>query len=179
MKKCFGRSVLRLDLTVLMMVLGIATVHAATLSWAEQQAQNQELERQALQRRAQQAPSPQVLQYERWKREWVQQHPGEPIPNLGVLEHLHESEIIANTNEAMARMWQARQAQLQWEYQRARLNQQRALVAQHIVWTAEQWKAWDREYDLQARQRAQDYLEAVRQAAEIEEQQRRWAIGIY
>ena len=120
-----------------------------------------------------------MLQYERWKREWVQQHPGEPIPNLGVLEHLHEGEIIANTNADMARMRQARQAQLQAEYRKARLDQQRALPAQHIVWTTEQWKAWDREYDLQRRQSAEEYLDGIRQAAKIEEERQRRALGIY
>jgi hypothetical protein len=104
--------------------------------------------------------SPQEQQMERWKQEWIQQHPGQPVPNLGVLEHLHEGEIIANTNAGFAKMWQARQAELQRQYQESRQRQERTLAAQHVTWSAQQWKDWDAAYDLQKQREAQDYIRA-------------------
>jgi hypothetical protein len=58
-------------------------------------------------------------------------------------------------------MRQERQAKLKRDYLLSKQNQQRKLASQHITWTAEQWKQWDREYDLAMQQRAQDYLKAV------------------
>jgi hypothetical protein len=166
---------LLLGLAGLAALLGTSAAQADSPTGAQQQAHNQELQRQALQ---QQAPSPQVQQFARWKQEWVQQHPNQPIPSLGVLEHLHEGEIMANANAGFAKMRQDRQAQLQQDYQRATQNQQRTLAAQHITWSAQQWEDWDREYDLLMQQRANDYLEALKQAGEMErEEQRRKAMG--
>lgn len=111
--------------------------------------------------------SPQVQQAERWKAQWRQQHPNEPVPNLGVLEKLHRDEIIANMNRGFADMRQRRQAQLQQNYLMAKQHQQQILAAQHITWDAAQWQEWNRQYDAEQQQRARDYLEAVKQAGEM------------
>jgi hypothetical protein len=150
-------------------------VQADNPSWAEQQARNLELTRQNRQRPA--VVAPEVAQFEKWKQEWMQQHPNEPAPTTGKLEHVHEAEINANLNARYAQMWQARQADLKQNYQRAKQNQERALTAQHVTWTPQQWQNWDREYDQQMRQTANDYLENVRQSGEFardqaQEQQR-------
>jgi len=116
--------------------------------------------------------SPQVAQRLRWEQEWRTQHPGEPMPNPGQMQKLHRDEIIANTNADFAKMRAQRQADLQREYQLSRANQQRQLAAQHITWTAQQWQAWDRQYDRAQQQKAQDYLNGVRQAGEIDRMQR-------
>lgn len=116
--------------------------------------------------------SPQVAQRLRWEAEWRQQHPGEPMPNPGQMQKLHRDEIIANTNAGFAKMRAQRQAQLQHEYQISRANQQRQLDARHIAWTPAQWKEWDRQYDRAQQQKAQDYLNGVKQAGEIDRMQR-------
>jgi hypothetical protein len=149
-------------------------------SWAEQQVRNQEMTRQALSQQAKLAP--QVLQSERWKQEWIQQHPGQPLPSFGVLEHLHSAETISDNNAGFAKMRQARQAQLQQDYQRAKQMQERTLAAQNIKWSAQQWQNWDKEYDQLMQQHANDYLEAVRQSGEAArmealEDQRRKTMG--
>ena len=116
--------------------------------------------------------SPQVAQRLRWEQEWRTQHPGEPMPNPGQMQKLHQAEIIANTNAGFAKMRAQRQAQLQHEYQLSRANQQRQLDAQHIHWTPQQWQQWDRQYDQAQRQKAQAYLDGVRQAGEINQAER-------
>jgi hypothetical protein len=116
--------------------------------------------------------SPQVVQRLRWEQEWRTQHPGEPMPNPGEMQKLHRAEIIANSNAGFAKMRAQRQAELQRQYQLSRANQQRQLDAQHITWTPQQWQAWNRQYDRAQQQKAQDYLNAVRQAGEIDRMQR-------
>ena len=116
--------------------------------------------------------SPQVAQRLRWEAEWRQQHPGEPMPNPGQMQKLHRAEIIANSNAGFAKMRAQRQAELQRQYQLSRANQERQLDAQHIAWTPTQWQQWDRQYDRAQQQKAQDYLNAVRQAGEIDRMQR-------
>lgn len=111
--------------------------------------------------------SPQVQQAERWKQEWRQQHPNEPMPSFGELEKLHRQEIISNMNRDFAKMRQERQAKLKRDYLFSKQIQQRKLAEQHITWTARQWKQWDKEYDQAMQQRAQDYLKAVEQAGEM------------
>ena len=103
----------------------------------------------AMAQQAQQAPRPQVQQYERWKQEWYQQHPNEPLPIFPVLEKMHHGEIIQNMNNDFALMRQRRQAELQHEYQLSKQHQEQINAAQHVTWTAAQWKNWDREYDQQ------------------------------
>jgi len=163
-------------------LLGVTAVHADNPSWAEQQVRNREMQRQALQQQAQQGYSPQVQQGQRWEQEWRQQHPGEPMPSFGALEKMHRGETMSNLNAGMSRMWQNRQAELRRNRLWARQNQENDLARQHITWTSQQWANWDREYDAEQRQRAQEYLEAVRQAAEHdkaerEEQERRKMYG--
>jgi len=149
-------------------------------SWAEQQARNQEMTRQALSQRPKLAP--QVLQSERWRQEWIQQHPGQPVPSFGVLEHLHAAETMSEINSGFDKMREARQAQLQQEHQMAKKMQERTLAAQNIKWSAQQWQNWDNEYDQQMHQRANEYSEAVRQSGEAArmealEDQRRKTMG--
>jgi len=158
-------------------------VRADNPSWAEQQIRNQERQRQALQQQAQQGQSPQVLMTQRWEREWVQQHPGEPVPNLGQLEKMHRGEIFQNTARTWTATRQNRQIELKQQYLLSRQNQQRRLDAQHITWSPQQWQNWDAQYQGQMKQNAADYLEGVRQAGEIgrmqEEERKRREIGGY
>jgi hypothetical protein len=111
--------------------------------------------------------SPQVLQAQRWQQEWRQQHPNEPMPTLGALEKLHRQEILQTMNQDFAKMRQERQAQLQREYLLSKQHQQQILASQHVTWTPQQWKEWDRQYDLAQQQKAQDYLKAMAEAGEM------------
>ncbi len=140
-----------------------SAVRADNPSWAEQQIRNREMTRQALQQQAQQGQSPQVQQGERWEQEWRQQHPGEPMPSFGALEKMHRGEIMQNMNAGFARMRQNRQAELQRNYLWAKQNQEGILARQHITWSSQQWANWNRQYDQEQHQRANDYLEGVRQ----------------
>jgi hypothetical protein len=116
--------------------------------------------------------SPQVQQAQRWEREWKEQHPGQPVPSAGALQKLHREETTANINAGFAKMRAQRQAELQREYQLSRSHQERALAAQHITWTPQQWKAWDRQYDLAQQQKAKDYLRAVELSGEMARKER-------
>jgi len=111
--------------------------------------------------------SPQAQQMERWKQEWRQQHPNEPVPNMGVLEKLHRDEITANMNRGFAAMRQRRQEELRRNYLMARQHQQQVLAAAHVTWTPQQWQQWDREYDLEQQRQAEDYIKAWNLAGEM------------
>ncbi|MGA9027458.1 MAG: hypothetical protein WB440_15500 [Steroidobacteraceae bacterium] len=111
--------------------------------------------------------SPQVQQTLRWQQEWRQQHPSEPMPNPGELQKLHRQEIINNTNQGFAKMRQARQAKLQHDYLLSKQHQAQILASQHITWTPQQWKEWDRQYDLQQQRIAQDYLKAAAMSGQM------------
>ena len=139
--------------------------HAETPYEADQRQQLEKAQREG-------KLSPDVVQRLRWEQEWRTQHPGEPMPNPGQMQKLHRGEIIANTNAGFAKMRAQHQAQLQHEYQLSRANQQRQLDAQHVHWTAQQWQQWDRQYNAAQRQKAQDYLNAVKQAGEINQAER-------
>jgi hypothetical protein len=153
-------------LTILALIAGLAgAAHAETPYERDQREQLEKAQREG-------TLSPQVAQRLRWEQEWRTQHPGEPMPNPGEMQKLHRAEIIANTNAGFAKMRAQRQAELQRQYQLSRANQQRQLDAQHITWTPQQWQAWNRQYDRAQQQKAQDYLNAVRQAGEIDRMQR-------
>ena len=148
-------------------------------SWAQQQANNQRMQAAAMAQQAQQGLSPQVQQSERWKQEWYQQHPNEPLPSFGVLEKMHRGEIIQNMNNGFAQMRQRRQAELQHEYQMAKEHQKQINDTQHVTWTAAQWKNWDVEYDRQKQQQAQDYLNAIKQSGEMQREEWRRQGGVF
>jgi hypothetical protein len=156
-------------LLTLLLVLGLAgsgSVFWVTAAQAEtpyEKDQREMLERD----QREHGTSAQVQQRLRWEKEWRQQHPNEPMPSAGALQKLHREEIISNMNQGFARMRQERQAKLQQDYLLSKQIQQRKLAEQHITWSAEQWKNWDREYDRAMQQRAQDYLKAVEQAGEF------------
>ena len=156
-------------MTILAVVAGLAgassVAHAETPYERDQREQLEKAQREG-------KLSPQVAQRLRWEQEWRAQHPGEPMPNPGQMQKLHSAEIMANTNAGFARMRAQRQAELQREYQLSRANQQRQLAAQHITWTPQQWQAWDRQYDRAQQQKAQAYLDGVKQAGEIDRMQR-------
>jgi hypothetical protein len=149
-----------LGVTALAAVSWVAPAHAETPYERDQRIQLEQYQQQH-------GLSPQVLQAQRWQQEWRQQHPNEPMPTLGDLEKLHRQEILQNMNQDFAKMRQERQAQLQHEYLLSKQHQQQILTAQHVTWTPQQWKDWDRQYDLAQQQKAQDYLNAVRQAGEM------------
>ena len=153
-------------MTILALLAGLAcAAHAETPYERDQREQLEKAQREG-------TLSPQVQQRLRWEAEWRQQHPGEPMPNPGQMQKLHRDEIMANTNAGFAKMRAQRQAQLQHEYQMVRANQQRQNEAHHVTWTAVQWKEWDRQYDRAQQQKAQDYLNGVKQAGEIDQMQR-------
>lgn len=141
-------------------------------SWQEQQIRNREMTRQALQQQAQQGPSPQVQQAERWEREWKEQHPNEPVPNFGVLSKMHRGELLNNMNTGFARMRQNRQAELQRNYGLVRQMQQQKNTAAGVTWSNAQWQQWDKTYDNDQRQAANNYLEGIRR--EGERQREEW-----
>jgi len=152
-----------LALSAALGVTALATVSWVTAVYAEtpfERDQREQLEKY----QREHGLSPQVLQAQRWQQEWRQQHPNEPMPTLGDLEKLHRQEILHNMNQDFAKMRQARQAQLQREYLLSKQHQQQILASQHVTWTPQQWKNWDRQYDLAQQQKAQDYLKAVAEA---------------
>src|ERR1700689_5890452 len=149
-----------LCVTALGTVAWVTAVHAETPYERDQREQLEKYQQQH-------GLSPQVLQAQRWQQEWRQQHPNEPMPTLGPLEKLHRQEILQNMNQEFAKMRQERQAQLQREYLLSKQHQQQILESQHVTWTPQQWKEGDRQYDLAQHQKAQDYLNAVRQAGEM------------
>jgi hypothetical protein len=53
----------------------------------------------------------------------------------------------------------------------ARQMQQSKNAAAHINWNAQQWAAFDREYDGQKRQEAQDYIKNFNLSGEMARQQ--------
>ena len=93
--------------------------------------------------------------------------PERPTPNPGELQKLHRQEIINNTNQGFAKMRQARQAKLQHDYLLSKQHQAQILASQHITWTPQQWKEWDRQYDLQQQRIAQDYLKAAAMSGQM------------
>jgi len=157
-----------LSLSVLLLLglagLGsVALVNAARAETPYERDQRQMMERYQREHGA----SPQVLQARRWESEWRQQHPNEPMPSFGALEKLHRQETISNTNQGFERMRQERQAKLRRDYLLNRQHQQQILASQHITWSAQQWKNWDRQYDLEQQRRAQEYLKAVELSGEM------------
>jgi hypothetical protein len=164
-----GDSRVKASLLALSTAVGVTAL--GTVSWVKAVQAETPYERDQREQletyQQQHALSPQVLQAQRWQQEWRQQHPNEPMPTLGALEKLHRQEILQNMNQDFAKMRQERQAQLQREYLLSKQNQMRILASQHVTWTPQQWKEWDRQYDLAQQQKAQDYLNAVRQAGEM------------
>jgi len=153
-------------LSLILGLTGCASMLWVTAAWAESP---YEKDQRAMleQYQREHGLSAQVQQGQRWQQEWRQQHPNEPMPSFGALEKLHRQEINANMNQGFAKMRQARQAQLQHDYLLSKQHQQRMLAAQHITWTAQQCKDWDREYDREMQQRANNYLKAVAQSGEM------------
>ncbi len=105
--------------------------------------------------------SAQVEQAGRWKKEWREQHPNEPMPSFGALEKLHRGEIIANMRAGFRGHAPAATGGDKRNYQLAKQRQQPLLTAAHVTWTPQQWQQWDRQYDLEQQKRAQDYLKAA------------------
>jgi len=146
-------------------------------SWETQQLQNQQMQNAALAAKEMQPQSPGALKLDAWKREWMQQHPGEPVPTGGALEKMHRAEILQTMNQDFAQMRANRQAALQRDYLRAKTQQQQELAARHVTWSSAQWQNWDREYDQGQRQNAQDYLNGVKQVGDMEREERRRLYG--
>lgn len=162
-------SMRKLSLLMVMGVLSTLPVQAQT--WEEQQRNRQREAEWRQQNAQQQQPSPQVLRAERWRREWAQQHPGQPVPNDGVLQKLHRNEILQDIRTSGAQMRANRQAELRQNYLASRSFQQRKLDSQGIRWSPQQWANRDARYRNEQIQRARDYEEARRQAGEIQQMQ--------
>ena len=116
--------------------------------------------------------SPEVAQAQRWKREWQEQHPNEPVPNAGVLQKLHRQETLDNIDRGFAAMRRRRADELLHNYQLSRQHQQQILNAQHVTWTAAQWNEWNRQYDEGLRAQVRAYEEGRRINAELIEMER-------
>jgi hypothetical protein len=104
---------------------------------------------------------------QRWQDEWRAQHPGEPMPILPVLERLHRDETSALIKQSGQQMWANRQAELKRNYLLSKQMQQRQNEANHVVWNAQQWAAWDKQYDAGQQAQANAYLQGVRQSGEM------------
>ena len=116
--------------------------------------------------------SPEVAQAQRWKREWQQQHPNEPVPDAGVLQKLHRQETLDNINRGFAKMRAERKGKLLRNYLLSRQHQQQILAARHVTWTTAQWSEWNRQYDAGLRAQVRSYEEGRRVNAEILEMER-------
>jgi hypothetical protein len=108
-----------------------------------------------------------TLRIQRWQNEWKEQHPGEPVPNLGQLEHMHSAETNALVRQGGQQMWANRQSELKRNYLMAKNIQQQRNEANHVTWGPQQWAAWDKQYDAGQQAQANAYLEAVRQSGEM------------
>jgi hypothetical protein len=64
-------------------------------------------------------------------------------------------------------MWANRQAELKRNYLLSKQMQQRQNEANHVVWNAQQWAAWDKQYDAGQQAQANAYLQGVRQSGEM------------
>lgn len=116
--------------------------------------------------------SPEVAQAQRWKRDWLQRHPNEPVPDAGVLQKLHRRETIDNIKRGFAKMREERKATLLRNYLLSRQHQQQILAARHVTWTPAQWSEWNRRYDEGLRAQVRSYEEGRRVNAETLEMQR-------
>jgi hypothetical protein len=116
--------------------------------------------------------SPDAAQAQRWRREWQEQHPNQPVPNAGVLQKLHRQETHDNINAGFDKMRRERQAELLRNYQLSRQHQQEILARQHLTWTAGQWRDWNRQYDAGLRAQVRSYEQGKAINAEIMEMER-------
>jgi hypothetical protein len=96
----------------------------------------------------------------RWQAEWRTQHPGEPMPNDGVLQKLHRDELIQQSNADWVAGRQKRQEELRREYLLSRYNQQQINAKSGIKWNDAQWRAWDRRYSDEHKKQAEDFAKA-------------------
>lgn len=115
----------------------------------------------------------------RWQAEWRAQHPGEPMPNDGVLQKEHRGELIQLMDAGAQAGHQQRQEELRREHLLSRYNQQQINKKNGVTWTDAQWLAWDKRYNDEHRQNAEDFVrnwaamgEMARQQAAQEEFER-------
>ena len=93
----------------------------------------------------------------RWQAEWRAQHPGDPMPNDGVLQKLHRNELIQQSNADWDAGRKKRQEALRREYFLSRYNQQQINAKNGTKWTDAQWRAWDQHYNAEHKQQAEDF----------------------
>ncbi len=115
----------------------------------------------------------------RWQAQWRAEHPGEKMPNDGVLQKLHRDELIQQSNADWAAGRKIRQEELRREYLLSRANQQHINEKNGVKWTDAQWRAWDQRYSAEHKKQAEDFVrnweimgEMARQQAAQEEWER-------
>ncbi|HVY05179.1 MAG TPA: hypothetical protein VHB46_04310 [Burkholderiales bacterium] len=115
----------------------------------------------------------------RWKTEWREQHPNEPMPSDGVLQKLHRDELIKQSNADWDAGRKKRQEDLRREYLLSRYHQQQINTKSGVKWNDAQWRAWDQRYNAEHKQQAEDFArnwammsEMARQQAAQEEYER-------
>ena len=115
----------------------------------------------------------------RWQAQWRAEHPGQPLPNDGVLQKLHRNELIQQMNSDWDAGRKLRQEELRREYMLSRYNQQQINAKSGIKWTDAQWRAWDQRYIAEHKLQAEEFArnwelmgEMARQRAMQEEHDR-------
>jgi hypothetical protein len=115
----------------------------------------------------------------RWQAQYRAEHPGQPMPNDGVLQKLHRNELIQQSNADWDAGRKEREATLRREYLLSRYNQQQINAKNGVKWTDAQWRAWDQRYSDEHQKQAEDFAknwalmgEMARQQAMQEEHDR-------
>ena len=115
----------------------------------------------------------------RWQAQWRTEHPGQPMPNDGVLQKLHRDELLQLSNAGWEAGRKQRQEELKREYLLSRYNQQQINVKNGVTWNDAQWRTWDQRYNAEHKQQAEDFVrnwaamgEMARQQAAQEEFER-------
>jgi hypothetical protein len=107
----------------------------------------------------------------RWQAQYRAEHPGQPMPNDGVLQKLHRDELIKQTNADWDAGRKERQDELKREYLLSRYNQQQINTKNGVKWTDAQWRAWDQRYSDEHQKQAEDFAKSWALMGEMARQQ--------
>lgn len=148
---------------------------APNQSWQEQQARNAAMQRQALQAQRDAGYSPNgngTGMADRWENEWRTQHPGQPMPNFGQLEKMHRGETLNNINNGFNAMRARRQQELSRNKSLAKQLYAKQIGKPGGTLSASEEQAFNRQYDNDQREYAEDFKRGQQQAGEIFEAER-------
>ena len=122
-------------------------------------------------------PMESTLKLQRWTEEWKQQHPGQPVPNAGLIEKMHSAEIKQQIQQSGREMWAKRQADIRADYQAARHRQELQNQANHVTWTAGQWAQWNDSYQAARKAEAAAYMNGSGMSGEMARKEARRQMG--